>query len=71
MSEASKAKVNVDQTPINKGGVECDACIDFNSLDQPETITVFIRGLDATQIVIVVGSVAKTHRHEPTPGSGC
>ena len=40
MSKTSKAKVTVDLTPINKGVIDCDACIDFNSMDQPEAITV-------------------------------
>jgi hypothetical protein len=50
MSKASKAKVKVDLTPIKKGVVECDACIDFNSMDQPEAITIVVDGLDASQI---------------------
>lgn len=63
MSETSKAKVTVDLTPIKKGVVECDADVDFNSLDQPEAITVVIRSLDANQInhfckgTLVVGEV--------------
>ena len=50
MSKASKAKVKIDLTPIKKGVVECDACIDFNSMDQPEAIIIEIKGLDTTQI---------------------
>ena len=50
MSKTSKAKVTVDLTPINKGVIDCDACIDFNSMDQPEAITVVVDGLDAQQI---------------------
>lgn len=36
MRKASKATVKVDLTPIKKGVVECNACIDFNSMEQPE-----------------------------------
>ena len=50
MSKASKAKVKVDLTPIKKDVVECDACIDFNSMDQPEGITLVVDGLTAEEI---------------------
>lgn len=50
MSEARKAKVQVDLTPIRKGVVECDSSIAFNSLDQPEAITVAVTGLAADQL---------------------
>jgi hypothetical protein len=50
MSATSKVTVKVDLTPIKKGVTECDAYVERNSLDQPESITVVIKGLDAAQI---------------------
>lgn len=50
MCEPSNAKIQVDLTPLNKGTVECDARIAFNSLDQPETINIVINDLNAEQI---------------------
>src|SRR4051794_4326673 len=50
MIKPGKAKVKLDLTPIKKGVEECDSYIELNSLDQPETITIFIKGLDSGQI---------------------
>jgi len=50
MSSSKKAKVKLDLTPIQKGVLECDASIEFNSMDQPEAITIVIGGLNAEQI---------------------
>src|SRR5437016_2178995 len=47
---SSKANVKVDLAPLGKGVVECDATIDSNSMDQPETITIVVDGLEAQQI---------------------
>ena len=45
MSEAGKARVKIDLKPIKKGFFQWDAYIDFNSLDQPDAITIVINGL--------------------------
>ncbi len=50
MCDASKAKVKVDLQPLNKGFVECDAHIEFDSMGQPDAITIVIEELDADQV---------------------
>jgi hypothetical protein len=50
MNTNQPIRVTADLTPITKTSVQCAGHLEFNSLNQPEKLTLILTGLEETQV---------------------